>query len=387
MHSAHSMYSMHSTAACRAYVGEATPAADEYHSEDFDWEDWRREAEALLAARSAQQQGIVGHAPADTAALQAHDPSFNLKLASLSANGSPSSSAKPQHCQQHQPQQQQKQTQHEETGQQQQQQWQCQRQQETCQQKQHQQDQQQAGDDLSRQQYDKGCWEAFHARDNATARFYKERRYLLLEFPALTVTQPPQHFLEIGCGCGSSLLPVLKANPTCSVTGTDLSPTAVAMFKQAAVKAGIAADRFNGWAADSTLLGDGSSVESTDSAKAHAVLLIFTLAAVHPLEMPAMLQTAFQALQHGGLLLIRDHGLYDLTHLRLPPEQQLADKLYRRLDGTTCYFFTTEDLQAKAEAVGFVTKECKYACTKLFNRKKQLNMKRVFVHGVFQKPF
>lgn len=25
-------------------------------------------------------------------------------------------------------------------------------------------------------QYDKGCWEAFHARDNATARFYKERR-------------------------------------------------------------------------------------------------------------------------------------------------------------------------------------------------------------------
>ena len=25
-------------------------------------------------------------------------------------------------------------------------------------------------------QYNKGCWEAFHARDNATARFYKERR-------------------------------------------------------------------------------------------------------------------------------------------------------------------------------------------------------------------
>lgn len=25
-------------------------------------------------------------------------------------------------------------------------------------------------------QYEKGCWEAFHARDNATARFYKERR-------------------------------------------------------------------------------------------------------------------------------------------------------------------------------------------------------------------
>ena len=45
---------------------------------------------------------------------------------------------------------------------------------------------------------------------------------------------------------------MLKANPTCTVTGTDLSPTAVYMFKQAAVKAGIAADRVTGYAADST---------------------------------------------------------------------------------------------------------------------------------------
>lgn len=92
-----------------------------------------------------------------------------------------------------------------------------------------------------------------------------------------------------------------------------------------------------------------------------------------------------QALRPGGLLLIRNHGLYDLTHLRLPPEQLLADKLYSRLDGTTCYFFTTEDLRARAEAAGFVTEECKYACTNLLNRKKQVHMKRVFVHGVFQK--
>lgn len=93
-----------------------------------------------------------------------------------------------------------------------------------------------------------------------------------------------------------------------------------------------------------------------------------------------------QALRLGGLLLIRDHGLYDLTHLRLPPEQQLADRLYRRLDGTTCYFFTTEDLQAQAEAAGFVTRECKYACTSLLNRRKKVHMKRVFVHGLFEKP-
>ncbi len=57
---------------------------------------------------------------------------------------------------------------------------------------------------------EEGAWEAFHAKDNATARFYKERRYLLLEFPVLTVQEPPQHIVELGCGCGSALLPVLK---------------------------------------------------------------------------------------------------------------------------------------------------------------------------------
>ena len=36
--------------------------------------------------------------------------------------------------------------------------------------------QQQADGTTGKWQYEKGCWEAFHARDNATARFYKERR-------------------------------------------------------------------------------------------------------------------------------------------------------------------------------------------------------------------
>ena len=38
------------------------------------------------------------------------------------------------------------------------------------------QQQQQQSQDRGEWQYKKGCWEAFHARDNATARFYKERR-------------------------------------------------------------------------------------------------------------------------------------------------------------------------------------------------------------------
>lgn len=51
--------SMHSTAPCRSYVGEATPAAAEYHCDDFDWEELRKEAEAMLAKRHAQLQVIM----------------------------------------------------------------------------------------------------------------------------------------------------------------------------------------------------------------------------------------------------------------------------------------------------------------------------------------
>ena len=51
-----------------------------------------------------------------------------------------------------------------------------------------------------------------------------------------------------------------------------------------------------------------------------------------------------------------------------------------------CYFFTTQDLQAKAAAAGFGTKECPYACVSLTNRKTRVQMKRVFVHGVFERP-
>ena len=58
--------------------------------------------------------------------------------------------------------------------------------------------------------------------------------------------------------------------------------------------------------------------------------------------------------------------------------------LFRRGDGTLCYFYTIEDLTAKASAAGFQTLECKYACTRLLNRRKQCEMRRVFVHGVFR---
>lgn len=49
-------------------------------------------------------------------------------------------------------------------------------------------------------------WEVFY-RAHPAAKFFKERRYLLLEFPCLAPPAQLQHVVEIGAGCGSSILP------------------------------------------------------------------------------------------------------------------------------------------------------------------------------------
>jgi SAM-dependent methyltransferase len=82
-------------------------------------------------------------------------------------------------------------------------------------------------------------------------------RYLLLEFPILARQSPPLHILEIGCGCGSSLLPVLKGNPSARVTATDLSPTAVQLLREAAGRAGVAQERYTAFACNAADPGVG----------------------------------------------------------------------------------------------------------------------------------
>lgn len=67
---------------------------------------------------------------------------------------------------------------------------------------------------------------------------------------------------------------------------------------------------------------------------------------------------------------------------------QLVDPdhlVYRRLDGTLSHFFDINDLKSIFEAAGFETEEAKYCTVALRNKKKDLAMKRVFVHGVFRR--
>lgn len=195
----------------------------------------------------------------------------------------------------------------------------------------------------------------------------------MLEFPVLSIEEPAQHIAEIGCGCGSgvilagwlcmpavpqcvcrvggppaaqpapgpafswltrlpcapaALLPVLKANSICRVTGCDVSPTALALLRRAAEQAGVDGQRIHTFVLDAASAPEaatsGSSSGRTGSShvatavgrsspegsplaglEADSLLLIFTLSALRPEEQPAALAHAFAALRPGGLLLFR----------------------------------------------------------------------------------
>ena len=121
---------------------------------------------------------------------------------------------------------------------------------------------------------------------------------------------------------------MLKANPTCRVTGCDISPTALRLLSRAAAQAGVDASRIRTFVLDaaspsgsssgsSTGGSSGSSSSSSSSSCSHpgssplagleadSCLLVFTLSALAPEDQPAVLAHAYAALRPGGLLLFR----------------------------------------------------------------------------------
>ncbi|MEW5318802.1 MAG: hypothetical protein WDW38_009989 [Sanguina aurantia] len=191
----------------------------------------------------------------------------------------------------------------------------------------------------------------------------------------------PIHIVELGCGSGASLLPILRANPHCHVTGTDISPTSLQHFLAAARRAGIAPERVHTFAADTA---SASQLARLGGLAAHILLIVFTLSALSPGRQSVMLGNAHACLVPGGHLMIRDHGLYDMAQMRMEGGQWLGEgQSYARKDGTLAYFFSVEELCARASDAGFQVLECKYATVRNVNRKTGAVLDRVFIHGLF----
>ena len=82
-------------------------------------------------------------------------------------------------------------------------------------------------------------WDKFYTRNKSN--FFKDRHYLQRVFPELSVERlsdtscsscEPFILLEVGCGVGNAVLPLLEKNPNLHVWGLDLSHVAIDLMRQ-----------------------------------------------------------------------------------------------------------------------------------------------------------
>lgn len=228
-------------------------------------------------------------------------------------------------------------------------------------------------------------WEDFHRRQRGN--FYKPRRFLVREFPLLLGLRRGAVLLEVGCGYGCSLLPILEGCEGLLGIGLDVSETAIRLFREhrsfdpARMSAGV-------WDMSS-----GAPLPPGLPA-ADALLFVFSLSALPPRGQEAALAASLAALAPGGYVLLRDHGVFDYKHVRALRRSKegsgrgaaLGENLYRRPEGTLAYYFSLDAVRKLASGAQLEVVECEYHCVYNRNRKTGAEMKRVFVHAVLRKP-
>ncbi|RZB87630.1 Methyltransferase-like protein 6 isoform B [Glycine soja] len=235
------------------------------------------------------------------------------------------------------------------------------------------------------------AWKQFHLR-HASGKFFKERRYLLKEFPELLSCPPNSMLLEVGCGNGSTALPILRANKDLIVYACDCSDETLERAKEIISAASTDASfkhRFRTFCCDLSTNGfpnwlacnpsqdnflqkqsyclsgvrEDNGLHFTNLSPSEEfeccgggvdfVTLIFTLSAV-PLErMPKSVKECFIVLKPGGMVFFRDYGLYDMTMLRFEPDKQVGFREYMRSDGTRSYFFCLDTVRSLFLGAGF----------------------------------
>ena len=326
------------------------------------------------------------------------------------------------------------------------------------------------------------AWNAFHTNHSA-GNFYKARRYLTKSFPCIlqyftkytmqkqgnnddgdqeedvlqrTTTQKNDDqedvriILEIGCGSGSSCIPILKQCAEmgdCSTVEEEENDIDILRILLACDSSSVAVDTTQRYiakfiekekeTADDNTKRESSDIlfdafvsdpslkdEEADTSFLHdvtaayeklmskendqkydkstvkfekgiagIVVMVFVLSAVTPPRVDRFLEQVYQTTSPGGLVCFRDYDLYDMPMLRFDNDANVAcstdiseDKVFVRGEGTIARFFSTETTKQLFELAGFETIECRYCTVFNNNRKTGQQLKRVFVHGVFKKP-
>ena len=213
-------------------------------------------------------------------------------------------------------------------------------------------------------------WDDFYGMHNRW--FFKDRKWLATEFPELLQAES---ILEVGCGAGNTVLPLLRINNKAHIYACDFSKEAVELVRSHAQFDPSRCTLFHhDLASKEDVLDAGTKVD--------AVIAIFVLSAVHPDRLVHVIEKLRSVLKPGGSLFFRDYGRLDLTQLRFPSSRFLCSPdYYRRGDGTIVHYFTEAELQDRLFAHGWSIERMQTDRRLIVNRKRQLLMRRVWIQA------
>lgn len=287
-------------------------------------------------------------------------------------------------------------------------------------------------------------WDLFYKRNKTN--FFKDRLWLQKEFGELTgddddanenlledeeLDNETRLVVEIGCGVGNALIPLLFRNPKLTAIGLDCSRQAIDLLNDrwrtiesndgpwlqprtgparqpildecAAVQAlgnhsSAAGDAANDYAwPGGKLLGTGvcditqGPVPDTlcTAQNADFVLLLFVLSAIPPAKIEEAARNSAKLLKPGGLLLFRDYARYDMAQIRFAKSKRalVEDNFYVRQDGTLAYFFLAEEVRRIfVDICGLEEVDLSYFLREFKNRKTGCKMKRIWIQAKFRAP-
>ncbi|KAF9902949.1 Methyltransferase-like protein 6 [Lobosporangium transversale] len=227
-------------------------------------------------------------------------------------------------------------------------------------------------------------WDRFYKRNET--RFYKDRHWIEREFTIFKTMDPDGHpaklqCLEVGCGVGNFIFPVLERNPNLFMYACDFAPHAIELVKQHDdYKQG----RCSAFVCDLTT---DALVDTIPANSLDVVSSIFVLSAIPAEKLEAAVRNIKQVMKPGGMLCFRDYAVYDAAQVKFSsnPGHMLDTNLYVRQDGTLSLFFSTEQIRELFEKEGFTTVECEYVHRETINRAMDISIDRRFLQAKFIK--
>ncbi|NWX82210.1 METL2 protein, partial [Nothoprocta pentlandii] len=189
--------------------------------------------------------------------------------------------------------------------------------------------------------------------------------------------------LEVGCGAGNSVFPILKV--LCNTPGTFLYCCDFASGAVDLVKSHSSYSSAWCFAFVHDVCDDALPYPFPDEIL-DVILLVFVLSAIHPDRMQRVVNRLAKLLKPGGMLLFRDYGRYDMSQLRFKKGHCLSENFYVRGDGTRVYFFTKDEVWSMFSLAGLTEVQNLVDRRLQVNRKKKVKMQRVWIQSKFQKP-